>query len=174
MTATINEKILEERLSALETAHTWSPRVISRLEALIRSGADEDLFRINPIKFAADKGMAEAETIDLFLYAAAQGLFEMNWMLLCSLCGCITESFGSLNRVHDHHHCNLCQTNLDAKLDDYIAVTFTIAVQSGRSNSTGRTTSRRRNFVSPTALRRKARRRTAASTTRSSGTRHSP
>src|SRR5579863_7764071 len=113
MTATINEKILEERLSALETAHTWSPRVISRLEALIRSGADEDLFRINPIKFAADKGMAEAETIDLFLYAAAQGLFEMNWMLLCSLCGCITESFGSLNRVHDHHHCNLCQTNLD-------------------------------------------------------------
>jgi len=129
MTAAINEKLLEERLGGLETAHAWSPRVISRLEALIRSGADEDLFRINPIKFAADKGMVESEAIDLFLHAAAQGLFEMNWMLLCSLCGCITESFGSLNRVHDHHHCNLCQTDLDAKLDDYIAVTFTIAAQ---------------------------------------------
>jgi len=129
MPAAINEKLQEERLGALETAHAWSPRVISRLEALIRSGADEDLFRINPVKFAADKGMAEAEAIDLFLYAAAQGLFEMNWMLLCSMCGCITESFGSLNRVHDHHHCNLCQADLDAKLDDYIAVTFTIAAQ---------------------------------------------
>ena len=129
MTATINEKMLEERLSALETARPWSPRVMSRLEALIRSGEDEALFRINPIKFAADKGMAEAETIDLFLHATAQGLFEMNWMLLCSLCGCMTESFGSMNRLHDHHHCNLCQTNLDAKLDDYIAVTFTVSAQ---------------------------------------------
>ena len=127
MTATINEALLEERLGALEAAHTWSPRVISRLEALIRSGEDEALFRVNPIKYAVDKGMAETEAIDLFLHAAALGLFEMNWMLLCSLCGCVTESFGSLNRVHDHHHCNLCQTDLDAKLDDYIAVTFTVA-----------------------------------------------
>ena len=80
MTAAINEKLLEDRLGTLEAAHSWSPRVVSRLEALIRSGKDEALFRINPIKFAADKGMAEAEAIDLFLYAAAYGLFEMNWM----------------------------------------------------------------------------------------------
>ncbi len=129
MTAAINEKLLEDRLGALETAQAWSPRVVSRLEALLRSGEDEAVFRVNPIKFAADKGVAEAEAVDLFLHATAQGLFEMNWMLLCSLCGCITESFGSLNRVHDHYHCNLCQTDLNAKLDDYIAVTFTVAAQ---------------------------------------------
>jgi hypothetical protein len=71
MTAAINEKLLEDRLGTLEAARSWSPRVVSRLEALIRSGEDEALFRVNPIKFAADKGMAEAEAIDLFLYAAA-------------------------------------------------------------------------------------------------------
>jgi len=127
MTTAVNEKLLEDRLGALEAARAWSPRVISRLEALIRSGEDEALFRVNPIKFAADKGIAEAEAIDLFLYATARGLFEMNWMLLCPGCGCVTESFGTMNRLHDHHHCNFCRTDLDAKLDDYIAVTFTVS-----------------------------------------------
>lgn len=129
MTTALNEKLLEDRLGALETARPWSPRVISRLEALIRSSEDEGLFRVNPIKFAADKGIAEAEAIDLFLHATAQGLFEMNWMLLCSHCGCVTESFGAMNKLHDHHHCNLCRTDLDAKLDDYVAVTFTVSAQ---------------------------------------------
>ena len=52
MTA-INEKLLEDRLGTLEAARSWSPRVVSRLEALIRSGEDDALFRVNPIKFAA-------------------------------------------------------------------------------------------------------------------------
>jgi hypothetical protein len=55
--------------------------------SLIRSGEDDALFRINPIKFAADKGIAEAGAIDLFLHATAEGLFEMNWMQLCPRCG---------------------------------------------------------------------------------------
>ena len=45
----VNEALLEKRLSALETAR-WGPRVVSRLEALIRSGEDDALFRVNPIK----------------------------------------------------------------------------------------------------------------------------
>ena len=57
MTATVNEKLLEERLVALEGVRTWGPRVVSRLEAVIRSGNDEALFRINPITFAADKSL---------------------------------------------------------------------------------------------------------------------
>jgi class 3 adenylate cyclase len=128
MTA-INEKLVEDRLGTLEAARSWSPRVVSRLEALIRSGEDDALFRVNPIKFASDKGMAEAETIDLFLYATAHGLFEMNWMLLCSQCGCVTESFSAMNKLHDHPHCNLCRVDLEAKLDDYIAVSFTVSPQ---------------------------------------------
>jgi hypothetical protein len=50
--AMIDEKKLEERLVALEAAKSWSPRVVSRLEMLLRSGTDEALYRINPIQFA--------------------------------------------------------------------------------------------------------------------------
>ena len=105
------------------------PRVVSRLEAVIRSGDDDALFRINPVKFAADKGLAEAEAIDLFLHAAAAGLFEMSWMLLCPTCSCVVESFGAMNKLHDRYHCHLCRTDIEAKLDDYIAVTFTVSPQ---------------------------------------------
>ena len=52
MDAMIDEKKLEERLVALEAAKSWSPRVVSRLETLLRSGTDEALYRINPIQFA--------------------------------------------------------------------------------------------------------------------------
>src|ERR1700741_4370829 len=65
--AMIDEKKLEERLVALEAAKSWSPRVVSRLETLLRSGADEALYRINPIQFATEKSIPEAEGIDLFL-----------------------------------------------------------------------------------------------------------
>jgi hypothetical protein len=92
MIAPVNEKLLEERLVALEGARPWSPRVVSRLEAVIRSGSDEALFRINPINFAAEKSLAETEAIDLFLHAAAVGLVEMNWMLLCPTCSCVVET----------------------------------------------------------------------------------
>ena len=62
----IDEKKLEERLIALEAAKSWSPRVVSRLEMLLRSGTDEALYRINPVQFATEKSIAEAEKMPIF------------------------------------------------------------------------------------------------------------
>ena len=122
----IDEKKLEERLVALEAAKSWSPRVVSRLETVLRSGADEALYRINPIQFATEKSIAEAEGIDLFLHACAAGLFDMDWMLVCPMCSDVVESFRTLRKLHTHFHCQLCQSDYDAALDDYITVTFTV------------------------------------------------
>jgi class 3 adenylate cyclase len=123
----IDEKRLEERLLALEAAKSWSPRVVSRLEMLLRSGADEALYRVNPIQFATEKSIPEAEAIDLFLYACVAGLFDMDWLLICPMCSDVVESFRSLRKLHTHFHCNLCRSDYEAALDDYIAVTFTVS-----------------------------------------------
>ena len=80
MTETINEDLLEERFAALEAAQAWSPRVVSKLEVLIRSGDDDDLFRINSLSYAETSKMAEPEAIDLFLHAVNVGLFDMEWL----------------------------------------------------------------------------------------------
>lgn len=123
----IDEKLLDERLAALESARAWSPRVISKLESHIRSAGDAKLFRINPCSFAVEKGIAEEEAIDICLHACALGLFEMDWFLLCPLCACVIDSFRKLRNIDSHCHCNACHVDFDAALDDQIAVGFTVS-----------------------------------------------
>jgi class 3 adenylate cyclase len=127
MIPSVNESLLDERLAQLEKARSWSPRLISKLESHIRSADDEALFRLNPFSFARERSLPENEVIDLLLYATAFGLFTMDWLLLCAQCSCVVESFRSLRGVHNHYHCKLCQVDYEARLDDYIAVTFTVS-----------------------------------------------
>lgn len=123
----IDEKLLEERLTALESVRPWTPRLISKLESHIRSASDTELLRINPLRFAADKSLGELETIDLFLHAAALGLFEMNWNLICPICSCVIDSFRALKNLNSHCRCTICHVDLVAALDDMIAITFTVS-----------------------------------------------
>jgi Family of unknown function (DUF5939) len=104
----VNEKLLDERLSRLEAARRWSPRVLSKLESHIRSADDEALFRINALSFARDKAIAEEEAIELFLHACVASLFVMDWLLLCPKCSCVVDSFRSLKSVNNRYHCGLC------------------------------------------------------------------
>lgn len=127
MSAVLNETALDAGLAALEMVRTWSPRVISKLESHLRSAEDKPLFRTNPFTFATEKNIQEGEAINLFLHATAVGLFEMSWMLVCPLCSCVVESFHSLKAVHNHYHCFLCQEGFEAKLDEFIAVSFTVS-----------------------------------------------
>jgi class 3 adenylate cyclase len=125
--ANIHEAVLDEKLTELEKARQWSPRVISKLETFIRTGDDYDLFRINPIQYAADRGMSEQEAIDLFLYGVKAGLFEMEWHLICKMCGQVVDNFRSMDRLHGHFTCTFCSVENEAHLDDYIQVAFTLS-----------------------------------------------
>ena len=127
MTFKISEDMLEEKLEALESARSWRPRVIAKLESFIRSEDDFCLFRINPIQFANTKKISEDEAIDLFLHGRKVGLFRMDWQLLCEGCADVVESFGSLDKVDSHFFCNICESDREASMDDYIEISFTIS-----------------------------------------------
>jgi class 3 adenylate cyclase len=127
MTARIKERVLGEKLNAVRKAREWSPKVLEKLESLIRTGDDEELFRINPPRFAADRGIAESEAIDAFLHGARQGMFQMEWNLVCPTCGDPVDSFRSLNKVNTHFYCTVCDLNSEATLDDFIHVDFTLS-----------------------------------------------
>ena len=127
MAAKIREKQLKERLDAVRQAKNVSPKVLDKIEELIRQGDDYSLFRINPIRFAADRGLVEHEAIDAFLHGAKQGLFQMEWNLVCPTCGDSVDSFKSLNKVNSHFYCTVCDLNSEATLDDFIQVAFTVS-----------------------------------------------
>lgn len=126
-TPNLNEALLDELLGKLESVRSWSPRVISKLENLIHAEDDYSLFRVNPIQFATEKGIAEPEAIDLFLHSARLGLFEMEWHLVCATCGNVVESFRQMHKLHSMYVCNQCAFETTATLDDYIQVSFTIS-----------------------------------------------
>ena len=125
----VNEQQLDDQLARLEQARPWSPRVISKLEAFICSAPDVDLFRVNPVQYAVDRSMSEAEALDLFLQATKTGLFEMDWHIVCPHCGFIIDSLPSMTQLHNHYLCPICGSDRDYELDDYIQVAFSISPQ---------------------------------------------
>jgi class 3 adenylate cyclase len=125
----IDERLLESRMTQVEQARAWSPRVISRFEALIRSGDEVGLYRANPLAFARDRGVGEPEAIDLFLHAARAGLLDMHWDILCPHSGLVLESFGKLRSLRSHFVCGLCDIDGETELDDFIEVSFAVSPQ---------------------------------------------
>jgi class 3 adenylate cyclase len=129
MATLVDERTLDERLARLEATRPWSPRVVSRLEGLIRTDDDAALFRINPLTFASQRGLDEGEAIDLFLHATALGLFEMDWLLICPRCACAVESFARLRAVLRRFRCPECHNEYEAAMDDFIAIYFSVSPQ---------------------------------------------
>lgn len=123
----IDESVLKQRLAELAAAKSWDPRVLSALESFIRTADDYDLFRINPIRYGGTAGLSDGEAIEVFIYAAKVGLFEMDWQLLCAYCPQIAGSFRDLDQVHPRFQCEFCNAINDVALDDYIQVTFTVS-----------------------------------------------
>jgi class 3 adenylate cyclase len=129
MATVVDERALDERLARVEAARAWSPRAVSRLEALIRTDEDAALFRVNPFTFAGERGLDENEAIDLLLHASAHGLFEMDWLLICPRCACAVESFARLRAVLRRFRCPECHNEYEAAMDDFIAIYFSVSPQ---------------------------------------------
>jgi class 3 adenylate cyclase len=123
----VNETYLENALAKVEQARTWSPRVISKLENTVHTANDEDLFRLSPLHWAAEKNVDEHEAIDLFLHSAKAGLFYMEWSVICPCCGQITQSLRDLHSVESHSTCKLCFRKDQPNLDDAVQIGFTLS-----------------------------------------------
>ena len=127
MTFKVNDDYLEDTLAKIERARNWSPRVISKLENLIRTAGDEELFRVSPLHWASQKSVDEYEAVDLFLYGAKAGLFYMEWDVICACCGKVSQSLRDLHSLESHSTCKLCFRKDRPTLDDSVQVTFTLS-----------------------------------------------
>jgi class 3 adenylate cyclase len=123
----VEDSLLEGKMTEIEQARSWSPRVISKFETLIRGGDDMSLYRVNPLAFARDRAIADEDSIDLFLHATRSGLFEMHWDVLCPQSGMVLDSFGTLRTLKTHYVCGLCDVTGETDLDDFIEVTFSVS-----------------------------------------------
>ncbi|MDZ4724657.1 MAG: DUF5939 domain-containing protein [Leptospira sp.] len=122
----MNEPLFQKLTGKITSARPWTKALIDRFEILIKNEDDYSLFRINPYSFANTNNFQASEVLDLFLYASKNGIFVMEWLLICPRCGDPVNNFNKLMHVHNRYHCEFCRRDYQTTLDDSIQVSFTI------------------------------------------------
>ncbi len=114
-------KTLESAASRCGCGTDELKRFSQHLHALPASRAA----RINPYEFADQAGIGRDQSIDLFVHCAKLGLFDLEWGMVCPLCGVIVRSVATIDRVaEDSVHCCICNKDTESVLDDTIEVSF--------------------------------------------------
>jgi class 3 adenylate cyclase len=123
----VSEERFRERLDRLRASYVNHDDLVRELEGFVRKASDDQIVRINPIQYAADRGRDEAQIIDLFLHARKAGLLTMEWHYVCRGCGQIIASFDTLNAANEHSFCKTCLKTRDTDLSDFVEIGFTVS-----------------------------------------------
>ncbi|HEY9857536.1 MAG TPA: DUF5939 domain-containing protein [Stenomitos sp.] len=118
---------LAARIEALGRSQHFTPAELEDLRDFVASAPDEALFRVNPLTYAAERGMPEHRAIDLFVHAGRAGIFDLAWNVLCYGCGGYLQSGHALGELSAQTHCAVCDLDVEATLDDAVEVSFTVA-----------------------------------------------
>ena len=124
---TVSEPRFREGLDELRASYANHDDLVRELETFVRTAPDDQIVRINPIQYAAERRRDEAKIIDLFLHARKVGLLTMEWHYVCRGCGMIIGSFDTLNAANEHAFCKTCLVNRDTDLDDFVEISFTVS-----------------------------------------------
>jgi hypothetical protein len=99
---------LASRLDVVRETHSFPPALLDRLERWIESAEERHLYRINPLRWAAQNDVDEELGVNLFLHATNAGIFDLVWAIICTQCGMHITTPGGLrafSRVK--RHCRL-------------------------------------------------------------------
>lgn len=123
------ETIVRSKIEEIRTQFNLQDEdLFQRFEEVLDGLGSWDLFRINPLRFAASHELDPARVINLFIYGTKVGLFELDWNLICPLCGCVEHTYNSLNQIAmgDTFRCTLCDEDVETELDNYVEVSFNL------------------------------------------------
>jgi class 3 adenylate cyclase len=117
---------LDSRIDALRAADAIPGSVLDVFRQFLVEAPEEQLFRMSPLRFAADRGVPEQLAIDLFLHATHRGILEFAWGILCPGCLAFLTTPGAL-RSFQKKHCGFCNIDVGSSIDDHVEVAFTVA-----------------------------------------------
>jgi hypothetical protein len=123
----VETRILDQRLRAIAERGRFAPKLVERLGHFVRTASDEDLLRINPLRFARDRAIDEQDAIDLFVHGAHAGVFDLSWGIVCEYCAGYLTTAGGIRSIARARACALCAAKVHGSMDDTVEVTFTVA-----------------------------------------------
>jgi len=118
---------LSERLEACRQAGGFDPRIVEPFGALLEGAEDAEVFRMSPLRYARQAGLAETQAVDLFLHATHSGLLDFTWGVLCPGCAAFLSTPGGLRGLTEAKRCNFCRIPVVGSVDDNVEVAFTVS-----------------------------------------------
>jgi class 3 adenylate cyclase len=99
---------------------------IDRLANHIRTGSDQQLFRIRPKQLAFEWGMQLEDLLALLLQATRAGMLRLSWDVMCPHCQGVRKESTSLGDLRELGHCDVCDIDFSATSLEAIEVTFRV------------------------------------------------
>jgi class 3 adenylate cyclase len=93
----------------------------------LESAPDDEVLKMRPFELADRWSVDRREALVACLHATTAGLTEMSWDVLCPGCRIPKRSVGSIDEVRGEVHCDYCNINFDASLDQQVEVRFSVA-----------------------------------------------
>jgi class 3 adenylate cyclase len=121
------EDTLAARLDAIAKASSLPLALIERFGRWAQTADDGELFRFNPLTWAAKHEVDEDQAVDLLLHATKVGILEMSWGVICPFCGVLITTPGGLRALGPNPHCRICRVDVAGALDDRVEVVFSVA-----------------------------------------------
>ncbi len=132
-TTVVNEARLIEGEERLAVALPGRTDLLDAFADFVRTARDDELVRINAVRFGQEHGFPTGAVVELFLHARKVGLVTMEWQYVCPGCGDVVQRLTSLTSATGHVFCQVCSADRDAELSDFIEVTFTVSPEVRRS-----------------------------------------
>lgn len=85
-----------------------------------------EIAKIRPYQAAKTLGCGKKAVLKLMLQGTREGIFDMNWDILCPSCRGAKRSSHSLKDVRKQVHCPSCNIDYEAEFDRNVELTFTV------------------------------------------------
>src|SRR5690606_16200065 len=101
--------------------------VLNALAQHVLAGADAEIARLRPLRFARSRGLDERKFTEACLLAAQTGLFTILSDVLCPLCQVPATFAESLERLEHHAECPACELSFPLKFAESVELVFRVA-----------------------------------------------
>jgi class 3 adenylate cyclase len=119
----------------LGSGKTGSSKLLDKLQEHLVTRGDEEVLNMRPYVLADRWGEGRDESVRLFLHAAAVGMLNLSWNLICPNCRVPKVSADSMRAVSSAFHCDFCGINYNARLDNYVELRFSVHSQIRKAES---------------------------------------
>jgi len=118
---------LASRLDAVRANGGFTPAVIDRFTQFLDEASDLQLYRMSPLRYAAETDTDQDTAVDLFLHATHAGILEFNWGVICPQCGSFLNTAAGLKSLNLDKRCQLCVVDVKGTIDENVEIAFTVS-----------------------------------------------